>query len=227
MLWRWPVARGFERVGELRRRHPMADTSLTKVLGWDDISDAARIAFAIWTGQPELEWARSAWTTLVRAGLANYRNERERCQAAIHFLTLAGLYHDFCAVAWKEFDEPGYRQWAEELCISPFRVGQLVSDEPSCDEEDDDTAFRAALVHLVAKAREAVLASLLSGFGGVSGLFGSLWRSGTTSAEAEDYEGSNSDDGDPETEWQILNDVTPDKLEAFSWLDDGCPAVSY
>ena len=72
-----------------------------------------------------------------------------------------------------------------------------------------------------------MLASLLSGFGDVSGLFVSLWRSGTTSAEAEDDEGRNSDDGDPETEWQILNDVTSDKLAAFSWLDNGCPAVSY
>lgn len=81
---------------------------------------------------------------------------------------------------------------------------------------------------LTNQAREEVLDSLLKGFGGVSALFLSLWRSRTASAEAEgDDDVEDDGDRDHETDWQVLNDATTEKLAAFSWLEAGCPALNY
>src|SRR2546429_185370 len=102
-----------------------------KVLAWSEVSPAAEMAFAIWLGHPELEWACSAWKVLVRAGLATYRNERQRCHVVIRLLALGGLYHDFCAIGWEEYIEPEYVHWAQELGVTAFRVGQLVGRDDS------------------------------------------------------------------------------------------------
>jgi hypothetical protein len=207
----------------------MADSAgESRVLAWDEISHAAEEAFAIWSGQPELEWARCSWQALARAGLATYRNERERCQVAIRLLALAGLYHDFCAVAWEEYQEPQYVEWAEGLGIGPFRVGQLVGGDRLWDTADDDDAtFAQALEHLVNEERQRVLASLREGYGDVSGLFVSLWRSRTASADAGSESDGEGGAGDAESDDEILNDVTTEKLAAFAWLESGCPTLGY
>lgn len=86
-----------------------------KTLTWNDVADAADLAFNIWVGQPELRWAKQAWELIIKAGLATYTNELERCKAVTRFLALGGLYHDFCKVAWDEKDEPNYVERIELL----------------------------------------------------------------------------------------------------------------
>src|SRR3990172_2682325 len=117
---------------------------------------------------------------------------------------------------------------------------------------DDDEAVTAALMGLVHRARDEIIPVLQVGFGGVDGLFVALWRSNrfepppssdTAHAQPEargegadgQAEGDHEDDvtidlfnglldePEPETDKEILNDITSEKLPAYDWLTAGCP----
>jgi hypothetical protein len=53
-----------------------------KTLRWGDVEGVAKEAFSVWVDHPELKWAKRAWKIIIRAGLAAYSNEDERCEAA-------------------------------------------------------------------------------------------------------------------------------------------------
>jgi hypothetical protein len=218
----------------------------TRTLEWPDIEPAAREAFSIWVGQPELHWARQAWNLIVRAGLASYSGELERCRVGIRFLALGALYHDFCRIAWDESVPPEYEEWAGELEITPFRVGQLVGEQPDWDD-DVDEQIEDALRFLANSERSRIFRALCDGFGGTSALFVSLWRSSRdplsesrvehpseadeqraldfgTEPDAEPDEEADEEAGE-ETDDEILNDVTAEKMAGFEWVEGGCEAV--
>jgi len=85
------------------------------------------------------------------------------------------------------------------------------------------------LNHLVNAARPQVVSLLEQFFGNVNSLFVSLWRTGTDSVNEEDDDGNEEDDdGDEDerlTDAEILNDDTPEKVAAYSWLDSGADVV--
>jgi hypothetical protein len=68
------------------------------------VKGAAQGAFNVWVDGGELQWAKEVWDRTVAAGFANYSNEIERHRAAVLFFGLAGLYRDFCSLAWEERD---------------------------------------------------------------------------------------------------------------------------
>jgi len=226
----------------------MADRKdLEALVAWDDLQGAADLAFSIWVDQPELRWAKQAWSSLERAGLTSYFNESQRHQVLVRFVALADLYHEFCHLAWDEMYEPAYLEWADELSLTRFRIGQLaglagVDEWPDDDTVDDDEVATTALVSLVHSARAEIVPALQAGFGGVAGLFVALWRSNRfepdaasdaadtgPEARSEGAQEEDSEDDDeeiveePETDEEILNDVTGEKLRAYEWLTAGCP----
>jgi hypothetical protein len=184
------------------------------VLGWEQLHCAAQAAFDVWQSGGEMEWAKGTWEKAVSSGIANYSNEIERHRVAILFLGLAGLYHDFCSLAWDEQDPPAYSYWAEELCLEDFVIGQLIGENPRVEEED-------ALNHLVNAARPEVVRLLTQLFGDINSLFVSLWRAGPESAN----EDGDSDEGQNLSDDEILNDATPAKVATYSWLDSGADVV--
>ena len=94
----------------------------TEKLLWEDVLPAAKEAFNIWDGQPEIRWAKKAWRHITNAGLANYTNDLEYCMAQIGFLGLADVYHDWCAIAWDEGHSYEAILYAsEEFGFDPFR----------------------------------------------------------------------------------------------------------
>lgn len=102
-------------------------------------------------------------------------NEVERCRAAICFLSLIGLYLDFCAIRWDEDRDLDYLEWGHLLGITPFRIGQLIGATRDWLEIDQEDEFlRGPLKHLADKAREEILPILMTGFNGESGLYYSL-----------------------------------------------------
>jgi hypothetical protein len=192
------------------------------VLDWEDVRAAAEAAFDVWESGGELQWAKEVWGRTVAVGIANYSNEIERHRTAVLLLGLAGLYRDFCALAWEERDPPTYSYWAEELNLDDFVLGQLVGPDPRIKKKD-------ALNHLVNAARPQVVSLLEQFFGNVNSLFVSLWRTGTDSVNEEDDDGNEEDDDGDEDERlsdaEILNDDTPEKVAAYSWLDSGADVV--
>jgi hypothetical protein len=145
-------------------------------VSWDEIKDTASLAFNIWMGQPELAWAKKAWLVLTEAKLTTYKSEFERYEVLFRLLVLGGVYSDFCDAAWEQCSDPTYSYWAETLELDPFILGQLYAKLPESDSENEESASDALEV-LVENQRACVVAVLMAAFGGVSGMYSSLWRS--------------------------------------------------
>lgn len=185
------------------------------VLDWEQVKGAAQAAFNVWVDGGELQWAKEVWDRTVAAGFANYSNEIERHRAAVLFFGLAGLYRDFCSLAWDERDAPTYSYWAEELNLDDFVLGQLVGPDPGIKKKD-------ALNHVVNAARPQVMTLLTQIFGNVDSLFVALWRAGPDSANEED---DDCDEDELLTDAEILKEATPEKVAAYMWLDSGADVV--
>lgn len=200
---------------------------MKNILSWDDVKPVADQVFSIWVDHPELKWAKQAWKTIIRAGLAAYSNEDERCEAAIRFLALCGIYYDFCEVALEEYNEPDYGVWAEGLGITPLRVGLRLgynADDWLNRYEDDESLYAEGVKCLADKAREEIFEALCKGFrskpregseGNEADLFLSLWKS-PWSDEA---------DNGRETDFEMLNCVTAGKAAAYEWISSGCQSL--
>jgi hypothetical protein len=198
-----------------------------KILAWRDIEGVAREAFSIWVDHPEIKWAKRAWKIIMRAGLAAYSNEDERCEAAIRFLALCGLYYDFCEIGLEEHREPEYGAWANELGISAIRVGLRLGYSPDDwlnHYEDDEALYGEGVKCLADRAREKIFEALCKGFrdklrdgleGNEADLFLSLWKS-PWSDETKDGR---------ETDSEILNNVTPATGAAYEWISSGCESL--
>ncbi len=185
------------------------------VLNWEKVKGAAKVAFDVWVSGDELEWAKEVWNRTVAAGFASYSNEIERHRIAILLFGLAGFYRDFCSLAWDERDKPTYSYWSGELELDGFVLGQLVGPEPGIDSDD-------ALNHLVNAARPEVVVLLTQVFGNVNSVFVALWKAGPndSSEENDDCDGRES-----LTDGEILNEITPEKLAAYSWLERGADVI--
>ena len=187
-------------------------------LTWEEIEPAAKQVFRVWIGQPELKWAKQAWELMGKAGFTSYTNELERHTVAIRFLALAAFYNDFCEVMWEEptLGEAMLMDVFELLVLEPFQIGQLVGRDAKI-----ESVFEA-LWSLVNKARDTVFRALLVGFEDTqenpATLFISLYRSNHTREDEGEEEGD-------ETDWEIVNEVTDEKLAAFTWLTEGAPPL--
>jgi hypothetical protein len=175
-------------------------------LRWTDFSPSALEIFHIWTDrqEEELQWGRSAWTALNKAGLTAYSNEVEKSIVLIRLMTLAAMYHEFADRAWQEPFTPDYLDWADQLEITETHIDELLSPGNPCDS-DDTSLFKDRLQFLVNLSRSEIYKALVADFGDDSGVFAALWKIQET--EEDDY--------------TILNDATPDKMAAFDWINQG------
>ncbi|MBT3192568.1 MAG: hypothetical protein HN341_08435 [Verrucomicrobia bacterium] len=179
---------------------------------WDEIEPAAQQAFNVWVDQPEICWAKTAWTVLGKAGLTDYDTEIEHHLVMCRFLVLAAIYHDFCQAAWDETSSLDYSCWAELLPVSEFVVGQLHSQLPDWDEQDVEVSD--ALEALAESERTEVVSSLVNGLHGEIRLYESLWQSRAASAS--------DDDDDTDDPWDVT-DVACNS--GYAWVDQGCPRL--
>ncbi len=191
-------------------------------LTWDELSEVVKPLFDVWEGQPELRWAKQAWTHLTSRGLASYSNDFEKCRTKIRLMALAAFYRDFCYLAWDLAAYPTYDLWAELLEISKVLVGQLIgSDAELSTEEDEETLFQEVLRKLVRSERQEVFGALVNAYGNTSSLLVALWNS-NKDHESKDcdfgVEGCNNCEQSAD---QILNYDIEEKGPAFTWLEQG------
>jgi hypothetical protein len=179
-------------------------------IGWPQLEDAASEIFSVWVGGSELRFAEEAWGHLAKAGLAEAETELEQTQVKIRFIALACVYLDFCAIAKDEDCEPAFDDWAHDLEIDLFRVGQLVgkSDE-DCNNAADEYDFqRYAMTVLTDRCRSDLQRALVAGFGNEQTLYSALWHSSHDPEEAADLE---------DEEWKV---TTPNGL-GFEFVLNG------
>ena len=190
-------------------------------MAWADVRPAAREAFAVWTSGSDLEWAKEAWARLGSAGLCDYQTTGERTRVAVRFLALASLYRDWCCLAFDECQQDEPASWAFAFDLDAIYLGQLVPDEDLPD--DPDEAFESALRALMEEERSTVAHGLQTAYGGVARLFLALWRSAARDTDPDAFD----DDEAPveESDDEILNDVTAEKLRAYEWISGGCDSL--
>jgi hypothetical protein len=188
---------------------------------WIDVLPIANEAFRLWTGAPEQRWASEAWTHLTRAGLAANGDPLVRARTYIRFLVLASFYRDWCSVAWCEHEDDDFSSWLEPVEVNPIHIGQLLGPDVVI-SPDAEEGREEALRILVDREHAAVIATLMIGFGHVEGLFVALWRSRCEPDDATRFDEDEEDEPSLETDAEILNDVTDEKLAAYAWMRGGC-----
>ena len=170
----------------------------------------------------------------------------ERCEAAINFIAFAEFYKDWKANAEEGNREFNYGGVPTALNLIPFRLGQLIGrksdfmDDLDFETSDglhtDEQLFRNALFNLEIEARPNVVAALQEHYGGISGFFVELWNSDKQPQPADyadnrqEYEYARDfavgqlhiwEPPYQETDDDILNDVTDEKMYLWTWLDQG------
>lgn len=182
-------------------------------LTWEELQPAFDLSYSVWNEEEKRAWAKKAWRLLSEAKLTQYETGIERAEVVVRFLALTGIFADFYQIAFQDGYEPQYTELAESLDLSPLRVGQLIGRDSDCDEgQDDSELYSDAIQYLANATRREVCRALITGFGGASQLFISLWRSNYYYADEE----ITSDD-------DIVNyDLTAEKHMAYEWITEGC-----
>jgi hypothetical protein len=203
---------------------------------WDDIEDVASELFNVWASGGDLEWAKTAWQALTRAGMTTYTSEAERTICMVRLIALSALYREFCVRA---FDEGSSSEWQELITgdlvgdyplLDAFTLGQLAErlqidvDNPSL-YESDPLATTFVILELVERKYRGVVDALTKQWG-ENAFFTSLWISAEPDYdEDDDADEGEEDNSSPVTGNQInrvMNeDVTGNKGYAYSWFSDG------
>ena len=228
----------------------MSQSYANAKVAWTDIPKGVRdTLFRVWTDARESFWAEKCWGYLDKRRLTTYSNEVAKVRVLVRIMSLAEIYREFCDRAWEEQYDCELVVWASELDLNRFRLAQCVGatfEEYTVD--DDDELYGAALVSLAEEARREIYDVLIQEFGSKSYLFVSLWNTNDFQGEDEAYVGEGEDEPDQperlttkrtigtdgsnreETEinWlegaeAILRDVTPDKMCAYEWINQGMP----
>jgi hypothetical protein len=196
------------------------EDAMSNVVEWHELQPITEEAFRIWFTCPERRWAEQAWGHLTKAGLADAVGPLDRLRAQIRFLVLASLYRDWCKVVWDEEQEDSPEAWLSGggCEINHLHVGQLLGPDVELSANDD---LDEALTTLMQREHQRVVAALLEGFGGITGLFIALWRS-NSHPEDENCDDEDGRKDPPDTDADILNDPTDEKLAGYIWIDQGC-----
>lgn len=197
-----------------------SDVRSTQSVDWTVFTGAADRVFNVWSGHPELEWAKTAWSHLRNHDLTRYSNERERHIVLLRFLTLGGVYRDFCQLAWDESVDKDYAYWAEPLKLDEgilARLHEELEEGHSLDELRSWEAWES----IVESQRPVVVAAIMNGFGGEIDLIRSLWNS-------KDHEDFDADD-DPFDLEPIAPglSVARGRVRAMEWIIDGCYPLNW
>jgi len=220
-----------------------------KNLTWDAVENTAYEAFDVGGLEGDIDWLRKAWAILEEAGLTSYSRESERQEKSIYFLSLVGIYLDFCSVADEIFIDINinycYSLCAESLGINmaAFSKDKLIEfleviTQTLAELEQDEIFgledfeqckkdfFEESLREIVDQARKIILPKLFNGLEGKSAFFLSLYRStkeamGYNNYDNEDEdEDDDDDDNEQEDDDEILNNLRNGK--AFYWIMDEC-----
>jgi len=208
---------------------------------WEDVLNRdGESLFRVWTDARELDWAKKTWEAVGKRGLTSWANQVEWTLVMVRLMTLAAIYRDFCELAFDEVHHPAYTLWADELCLSTFRLAQCVGSQFDAGEDrDDKSLLEGALLELMEEARSDIHEALREEFGDDSLLFVSLWNTVEYKRDEEVRESeSKLVDSEGETEhehpknnveidwledayWVPNTEVTGQKLAAHEWITQG------
>lgn len=221
-------------------------TTRKKTFTWEDIKKISGDAlFDIYADHSDRNWARIVWKSLERRGLADYATPEEKHRILLRLMTLAAICQEFCYIAWKEGEYPPLADWADAMGMIPTLVthiaGGSFTAQLEMEKDEEDAVYDEALKGAVEHLRPEIFRHMVDMFGGKALLFASLWKMGqsgypdartdSTPPAVRDWDQWRNEDlmnGEAEfseTIADVLNEVDPEKMEAFEWVDNGMPAV--
>jgi hypothetical protein len=178
-------------------------------LDWAAVNPLAQRVFTLWPGQPELICVRESWGMIFKYGLADYANDFERWGVLFRFLALAGIYFDFCHLAWNRVNLPDYEALGKELGLGLLPVVMLLGQDALLEQvNDEEELFRVGMKSLSDQARIEIVPALIRGYGGLKALYEAFRRSRQTEPL-------------PAANEQIIQ---LSERNAFRWLEEGCRA---
>lgn len=216
---------------------------MQKTLFWGEFEKLACYSlFNVWAGEGQFLWAKQAWNAVVKAGLADYRDEIERHIVIIRLMTLATFYNEFRDLVWDEyFDREIVSEWMQdEEFFHPIRIFQIIGPDFYKDENiahyfKNDSEFIIgnyleiyveALNDLIDRHRDEVFNALISGFGDEVNLFMSLLITGYSRDDGTDYKGI---DELTDEEWKKFGitedgfDLKDNEEDGLYWINIGMP----
>jgi hypothetical protein len=190
------------------------------ILRWDRFAEAAEELFKV-LGRSELVWAEQAWDHVVRAGLAEAHSELDRHRVVVRLIALASVYREFSSLAWKRSTRCHYAEWAVFLDLVPLRLGQLLGEKAALPEKaKEERLLEEAVAILVNRERAELHKVLVAGYGTVSKLFAAMWRTREKPTDAGGTPESR------ETDEEILNDLSFEKIDSFEFVSKGFRVAS-
>jgi hypothetical protein len=178
-------------------------------LDWAAVYPLAQRIFTLWPGQPELSWVRASWGMVWQCELADYADDFERWGVLFRFLALAGIYFDFCHLAWNRGNLPDYEILGKELGLGLLQVVMLLGPDALLGQvNEEEELFRLGMKSLADQARVEIVPALIRGYGGLKALYEAFRRSRQTEPLPAENE-------------QIIQ---LSERNAFRWLEDGCRA---
>ena len=189
---------------------------------WEEVAPFAFNKFSIWANGGGRYWAEHAWNFIVKAGLADHKDEIERHIVLIRLMTLATMYLEFCDLVWDEYFEREdivKEEWLEDgNLFNSIRIWQIVGTDFYRDEEigskEKTILLTEALNGLIDKYRKEVYEALVKGFGNDENLFFSM----LLSQHMTDAEGFD------ETTYGNDCELSREEHLGLSWVYLGMPA---
>ncbi len=213
---------------------------------WDDaVKISGDQLFNIYGDHSDRNWARLIWRSLEGRGLANFATPEERHRILLRLLTLAVICQEFCYIAWKDGEYPPLVDWADGMGMDPALVthinGGNFAAQLELEKDDEDLVYEEALKKAVEHLRPELFRQMVDIFCGKMFLFASLWKVGQggysdsglkqgslMAAGLDKPRGEELFRGEAEfakTVADVIDEVDPEKMEAFNWVDDGMAAV--
>ncbi len=213
---------------------------------WEEVKKTSGdLLFDIYGDHSDRNWARIVWRSLERRGLADHATPEEKQRVLLRLMTLAVICQEFCYIAWKEGEYPPLVDWADGIGMDAVMVthitGGTLAAQLELEEDEEDLVYEEALKKAVEDLRPEIFRHMVDMFGGKTFLFASLWKMGQSgypdapaennTAEVRDWDQWRNEDlmGNEaefaETITDVLNEVDPEKMEAFDWVDEGMAAV--
>ena len=177
-------------------------------VSWKKVEHAADRIFSLFMEGKEVSFARKAWSKLSQAGLTKCRNEFDETIVFLRFIALVELYLGYCRIAHEEDHDSEYYDWIDHLDLEADRIHPVYDAIFPNELEKDDIEVHDKIGALSSYFHKEVFNCLMKGFGTETGLFLALWKSTHDRGEETDYE--------------ILNNPSIDKLQVYEWIDRGC-----
>ena len=208
----------------------MPDSSLEKndhleVISFDEVEDGVQLIFgSVWMTNRGFEFAKKCWEIFTNLRLTVYDNQIEKCYILIHLIALGEIYREFNGIAFDEFIEPNYEEWAEILNISKYRIGQLIGKKFGYMEGDDFEDYISAIGYLSDEDRKIVYDTLVKGFKSKEQLFYEFYLTGQPDEEVIEKDDEFDDSYKTPSFEEVINgiDIATGVFEAYSWVSSGC-----